>query len=157
MQPQLGQLLQSEIEAMNRLKLSLEHEYDSLALSHSENLETVVYEKQNEIRELERLGKQREQLMAAMNISDTELSSGHNPFAENTQLHDLWSQLVSLAEQCRDKNRINGSIVDSVARQTKYALDILHGISPANTGNANLYDQTGHATSSSVKRTLTQV
>jgi flagellar biosynthesis/type III secretory pathway chaperone len=156
-QQQLTDLLQREIAAVNKLLHSLEQEYAALADNHTAALETVVQEKQNEIRELELIGKQRESLMTTLRGGKKLSADNDAAFKDNSELAALWHELVALAGQCRDKNRINGSIVDTVSRQSRQALDVLHGITPQLSSAIGLYDQFGHATISSEKRSLTQV
>ena len=74
-------------------------------------------------------------------VFDNKVGDIRDSFKGNKQLSVLWEELVFLAEKCQKKNRINGSIVDLVSRQSQHALDILRGISPG----AELYDYSGHA------------
>ena len=153
---QLSETLKREIGAITRLLQSLDREYAALADQHTATLELVVRDKQNEIRLLEQISQQREQLMQRLNIHPDDGNSSQL-FGDNGYLSSLWRQLVSLAEQCRHKNRINGSIVETVSRQSQQALQILQGMAPEYAAATGLYDQSGHATRAAVKRSLTQV
>ena len=156
-QQELVQLLQREVNHVQNLMHSLEQEYAALAEQHTSTLEEVVRKKQETIRELEHIGRQRESLLAAMNTSTEEqLNNAANTPTGNKQLSALWNELVLLAEKCQEMNRINGSIVELVSRQSRHAIDILHGISPSLSSRPELYDQTGYKTVSAETHSLTK-
>lgn len=134
-------LLQSEIASAHRLMHTLDQEYAALAQRDVDLLDTIVPEKRNIVAELEALGRQRDALLAQLNPSTTTAESA-NPFSDDTRLSDLWDELKSVAQQCQDKNRINGSIVEIGYRQSRQALDILHGVS----SSSELYDKSGRTT-----------
>jgi len=158
-QPDIKQVFEKEIKCALMLLQSLEQEYDALAKHHADALEEVVRVKQERINQLEMISRQREKLLAPFadsNVEDKKRSK-HYQFGDNKQLAGLWNELVNVAEKCRDKNRVNGSIVELVSRQSRHALDILHGILPDTSNSAELYDNTGQATKSANKRSLVQV
>lgn len=150
-------LLQREVNHVQNLMHSLEEEYAALAEQHTATLEEVVRKKQVTIRELEHIGQQRESMLADMNTSIEELLSNTiSTSTGNKQLAGLWNELVLLAEKCQEMNRINGSIVELVSRQSRHALDILHGISPSLSSRPELYDQSGYKTISAETHSLTK-
>jgi len=156
-QQELVLLLQREVNYVQNLMHSLEQEYAALAEQHTTTLEEVVRKKQETIRELEHIGKQREALLAAMNTSTEEqLNNAANTSTSSKQLSALWNELVLLAEKCQEMNRINGSIVELVSRQSRHAIDILHGISPNLSSRPELYDQSGYKTISAETHSLTK-
>lgn len=156
-QQQLVSLLQREVDHVKRLMHSLELEYTALAEPHTTALEEVVRSKQETIHELELIGRQREALLVSNNAA-TDGQSGNmdDLITSNRQLSALWEELVTLAEQCQEKNRINGSIVELVSRQSRHALDILHGISPKLSSTPELYDQSGNKTQFAETHSLTK-
>ncbi|MGB5517164.1 MAG: flagellar protein FlgN, partial [Gammaproteobacteria bacterium] len=138
-------LLQREINHLQNLMHSLEEEYAALAEQHTATLEEVVRKKQATIRELEHIGQERETLLLSMNTTTEEqINSAAHASSADSQLSVLWNELVLLAEKCQEMNRINGSIVELVSRQSRHALEILHGISPNLSSRPELYDQTGY-------------
>jgi flagellar biosynthesis/type III secretory pathway chaperone len=156
-QQELVQVLRRELNHVQNLMHSLEQEYAALAEQHTETLEDVVRQKQEIISELAQIGKQRETLLASMNSSTEEqLALAANSSTGNKQLSALWSELMLLAEKCQEMNRINGSIVELVSRQSRHALDILHGISPNVSTRPELYDQSGYKTISAETHSLTK-
>ena len=156
-QQELVQLLQREVNHVQNLLHALEQEYNALADQHTQELEQVVGKKQQIINELEHIGKQREALLASMNTTTEEqLSHAAAQSPGSSELAALWHELVVLAEKCQEKNRINGSIVELVSRQSRHALDILQGISPGLSSGAELYDQSGYKTISAEPHSLTK-
>ncbi len=159
-QPEIKQVFKKEIECAHMLLQSLDLEYEALAKQHADALEEVVHIKQQRINQLELISRQREKLLVSYKVSNTEdddQPNNHYQFGADTELNALWDELVNIAEKCRDKNRVNGSIVELVSRQSRHALDILHGILPDTSSISELYDNTGQATKSSNKRSLVQV
>ena len=157
---EIKQVFQREIDCARMLLQSLDLEYDALAKHHADALEEVVRDKQERINQLELISRQREKLLAPFKspeAGDTNQPNSQYQFGDNVQLVRLWNELVDIAEKCRDKNRVNGSIVELVSKQSRHALDILHGILPNTSSMSELYDNTGQATKSANKRSLVQV
>ncbi len=162
-QQEIKQILQTEVECVHLLLKSLELEYEALAEHHSATLEEAVRDKQEKILQLEVVSKQREKLLASFDNANADAGAGENQqnkhyqFNDNKQLTELWNQLVNLAEECREKNRVNGSIVETVSRQSRHALDILRGIAPDASADSELYDNAGQTKSFANKRSLVHV
>ena len=158
-QQEIKQILQTEVECVHLLLKSLEQEYDALAQHNSAALEEAVRDKQEKIQQLEVVSRQREKLLASfdgVNV-DEKKQNTHYQFNDNEQLTALWSELVNLAEECCEKNRVNGSIVEIVSRQSRHALDILRGIAPDAPATSELYDNAGQTKSFANKRSLVHV
>jgi flagella synthesis protein FlgN len=159
-QQEIKQVFQREIECARMLMQSLDQEYEALAEHHADALEEVVRDKQERIQQLESISKQREKLLVSFvvtSVKNNDQQDNNYQFGDNKQLADLWNELVDIAEKCRDKNRVNGSIVELVSKQSRHALDILHGILPDTSSISELYDNTGQAIKSANKRSLVQV
>ena len=158
-QQEIKQILQTEVECVHLLLKSLEQEYEVLAQHNSAALEEVVRDKQEKIQQLEVVSKQREKLLASfdgVNV-DEKQQNKHYQFNDNEQLTALWSELVNLAEECCEKNHVNGRIVELVSRQSRHALDILRGIAPDAPATSELYDNAGQTKSFANKRSLVHV
>ncbi len=155
----IRQAFQNEIECAQKLLQSLDLEYEALTEQHAATLEEVVREKQERIQQLESFSIHREKLLATFQgITIVENNKSKNyEFGTDEQLTGLWHQLVEVAETCREKNRINGSIVESISKQSRHALDILHGILPGSSSMSELYNHTGQTITSADKRSLVQV
>lgn len=159
-QQQIKQVFQREIECAQKLSQSLDLEYSALAEHHTAALEDVVRDKQERVQQLESISRQREKLLASYSGVSLTRKDEHNQtylFKTDAQLAGLWKELVGIAEKCREKNRINGSIVELVSKQTRHALDILHGILPDTSTVSELYDNSGQTTKSANKRSIVQV
>jgi len=153
-------VFQQEINCARSLLQSLDLEYDALAKQHAEALEEVVRNKQERINQLEQISRQREKLLVPFKTQtkETDEQPVHQyDFGDQVKLNNLWTELVDIAEKCRDKNRVNGSIVELVSKQSRHALDILQGIIPNTSSMSELYDNTGQSTKSTNKRSLVQV
>ncbi len=160
-QQEIKQVFQKEIECAHMLLQSLDLEYEALAGHNADALEEVVSDKQQRVQQLELISRQREKLLVSLNGGGAvNKNTQHNrPFqvTGNKQLTDLWNELVDVAEKCRDKNRVNGSVVELVSKQSRHALDILQGILPETSSISELYDNAGQTTKSVNKRSLVQV
>lgn len=154
----IAELLRQEIACARELVHSLDQEYAALVQRDVTLLDTIVPEKRKAVAALESLGRRRETLLAGQDppakTAGTPSNNGEdgNPFNGEAHLTGLWNELRSLAQQCRDKNRINGSIVEVGYRQSRQALDILHGV----TASSELYDRTGRTTQAARKNPLVQ-
>ena len=161
-QPAIKQVLQSEVDCAHLLLQSLNQEYEALAEHHTATLEDVVRNKQERIQQLEYATQQRENVFASIEgvtvFSEQEKHKHkHYQFNGDKRLINLWNELVDIAEKCRQQNRVNGSIVEVVSKQSRHALDILHGIVPGASSNSEVYDQSGQTQAFSNKRTLVHV
>lgn len=159
-QQEIKQILRSEVECINLLLQSLDLEYDALAKQHADALEDVVRNKQLRIQNLESISHQREKLLASFDSVTVNSEAGENKryqFNGNTQLAGLWNEVVNAAEKCREKNRVNGSIVELVSKQSRHALDILHGIVPDSNTVSQTYDNEGQTKAYASKRSLVHV
>lgn len=149
-----------EIECAQMLLQSLELEYEALAVHKAAALEDVVRDKQEKIQQLELVSRQREKLLVSFEVvsqGKNNEPNKHYQFNGDKQLIDLWNELIDVAEKCREKNRVNGSIVEVVSKQSRHALDILQGILPDSSSVSELYDNAGQTTKSANKRSLVQV
>ncbi len=153
---ELAAVLQREINQLQNLMHALEQEYAALSEQQTETLEQVVSKKHENIRALEHLGEQREALLASMKTITQEQLSKAVGGDSDFWLAGLWNELVLLAAKCQDMNRVNGSIVELVSRQSRHALDILRGISPDPEARPELYDQSGYKTLSPQSHSLTK-
>jgi flagellar biosynthesis/type III secretory pathway chaperone len=162
-QQEIKQILQTEVECVRLLLKSLELEYEALAGHHSAALEEVVRDKQERMQQLEVISRRREKLLASFDGVNTDVNADENQqnkhylFNDDKLLTELWSELVNVAEECREKNRVNGSVVELVSRQSRHALDILRGIAPDSLAVSELYDNAGHTKSFSNKRSLVHI
>lgn len=152
-QQRLSSLLAREIDLTLSLKKFLELEYKTLSKSDAAALEKIVTDKQEAISALELAGHQRDAEMSALGVSNT---SATEVFGSNPHLAPLWSRLLSLATECQQQNRINGSVVELGMRHSIRALDILRGSIAADSNVDEFYDESGQKSSSAEKRSIAQ-
>jgi len=149
----LHQALQLEISCARQMLAALTDESEALGTREPEKLETATQIKHQKMQQLEQAGKERDRVLATS-------ASSQPPFTDNQALNVLWTELMQLAEQCQQLNRVNGSIIERGYQQSRHALDILHGLDgTANTLTNNLdgYNQNGQTTYSKRSRSIAQV
>ena len=156
-QQEISQVIQKEIECARMLLQSLDQEFAALAERHADALEEAVSVKQERIQQLELVSRQREKLLIPYSGVTVDKNNQHYQFNGDKQIAQLWNELVYVAEKCREKNRVNGSIVELVSKQSRHALDILHGILPDASSVSELYNNAGQTTKSVNKRSIVQV
>ena len=161
----LMQLLEREVNCTSMLLQSLDEEYAVLSQKKSgipkaDAIEAIIRVKQERIQQLELISAQRERefsSFAGVEVNNSGAGTQLYQFNGNQALSSLWKKLVNLAEKCRDKNRVNGGIVELASRQSRQALDILQGIMPETTVSSELYDNMGQSTKFSNRRILKHV
>jgi len=147
------QLLQAEIACARKLVLALDQEYAALTRRDTAAISSMTQHKREIIAELESMGRTRDALMAPPGsmLAAPVAGAGGEPYHDDPRLSGLWNELKSVALQCKEKNLINGRIVEVGFQQSRQALDILHGVN----SETGLYDKSGRASASA--RTSTQV
>ena len=137
----LYRLLEGEIGYTGKLLDTLNRETEILVARDIPALESCTAEKLEWITRLKSTAEQREALLTVLD---------GEPLKTDDQAAALWQDLMSLAASCRERNHINGSIIETGYRQSQQALDILQG-TPR---KAELYDHAGHTTRSGKSSTL---
>lgn len=154
---QLIKILQQEVSVLKRLTLSLELEQAAIVEDDIVTLGNVVQTKLSEVNELERLGQYREQLVKPLLNQAGDTDEKDVIFRNDPQLSPLWDEFIDLADQCQQKNRINGSVIETVSRHSRHALAVLHGVSPFDAMVCGTYDNSGHSGIDIKKRTISHV
>ena len=149
----LHQALQLEISCARQMLAALTDESEALGTREPEKLETATQIKHQKMQQLEQAGKERDRVLATS-------ASSQPPFTDNQALNVLWTELMQLAQQCQQLNRVNGSIIERGYQQSRHALDILHGLDGTTntlTNNLDGYNQNGQTTYSKRSRSIAQV
>lgn len=160
----LAQALQFEISCTEQMLQALQAENDALGSHEPEKLEAATQVKHEKILQMQQAGQRREAVLQALpaeiNIQ-TLLSRPGTPASEpGRTLKTLWLKLMSLAEQCQQMNRVNGSIIERGYQQSRHALNILQGMivpGGTDTNSSDGYNRSGHTVYSSRSRTIAQV
>jgi flagella synthesis protein FlgN len=139
------QVLTKQVTAQSnfaqQLLENMASEHVALLAADADSLDIVIDEKQA-------LLKQLEAGLAAItqSISKHGFAADFSGFdallqqlPENTPLHRQWERLQELADECKQQNEVNGSIVSLKQRHIRQALDILKGAPPSK----NTYDKQG--------------
>ncbi len=122
----LAQLLQIELEQTRELLELLNLESDALSEASPASLEKLLENKQLLIRQLETTGSKREEMLASMRNHPA--AETCDPLNDQPQLAALWQELLTIAQQCQDKNRQNGCVIELGQKKSQQALDILRGV-----------------------------
>lgn len=149
----LQQALQLEISCAEQMLIALEDESEALGTREPEKLEAATQIKHQKMQQMDQAGKERDRILSTS-------TNNQPPFTDNQPLNTLWTNLMELAEQCQQLNRVNGSIIERGYQQSRHALDILHGLDgTANTLTKKLdgYNQNGQTTYSNRSRPIAQV
>ena len=148
--------LEDELKYATSLLDLLSAERDTLSKSNGKALEVLAKQKSELAEQLEISTQRRntyliESLGAA--TGDMHEYIDTCPATEDgQQLKSLWQQLTTMLNECREQNRLNGSILESSQRSIKQAIAILQG--QGQTGE--LYGRAGKTVSSASGHSLTR-
>lgn len=150
----LTQLLTKQTTYAQQLLEKLQQEHSVLTSNKTEQLDQVVAEKQQLMKQLENSMTQVNTLLIEHKFSanKTGLDSLLQTLPANTPLHRQWEKLQELAITCQENNDINCGIVTLKQRHIRQAIDILKG----NPSNETVYDKQGEVGSSSVLNAFTK-
>jgi len=141
----LGELMQSEIDAVGRLRAVLEREFSALKGRDVDGIERVVAEKQTLIGELERYGSERENLLKREGCTPDKLGFqaflGRAGGAVARILSERWEHLREELKACQAQNLVNGQVLEANRRTTQQTLALLLGKPPAQ--QVRTYDRSG--------------
>ncbi|WP_456378718.1 flagella synthesis protein FlgN [Thiolapillus sp.] len=151
----LYSLLDQELARMGELKRILDSETTVLTYErNTDELLLLIAEKDAKVGELKELEAKRNQLFEDIGINGgpQEITSFLCREAEIRPLLPLWQQLLELATQCQESNRLNGTIIKLDHQHLQQALNLLR---TENTNNCN-YDPQGCTATSNTSRLLGQ-
>lgn len=159
----LLQALQQEVNCATDMLEALKAEADALGDHNPDSLDKAVSGKVEKMKLLEQASQHRQALLQGFNLpKDIHFNEG-DLYQSNDAMHALWQQLLHVAEQCQQLNRINGALVERSFQQSRHALEILQGLVPDNPpagatpSRSDGYNQCGQTTYSKHSRTLAQV
>ncbi|PCJ31076.1 MAG: flagellar biosynthesis protein FlgN [Gammaproteobacteria bacterium] len=128
---QMRSILIAEKETAMQLLSLLEGERDALTKSDSAMIDASTAKKQPLVVKLEKLGRQREMVLASEGFSSGK--EGLEAFIENqtgqnaTGLTNIVSSLKIIAKACKTHNQINGGIVNVNRQHLQRAMNLLRG------------------------------
>lgn len=150
--PQLASLMSTQLEMSQQLEDALDRERTAIGAHDSGALEAVVEEKNRLLHRLNKLDGEREALLLQSGYADGAegLQAYLASHDQDGELNALWETLTQHARRCRDKNRINGGLVDVSLNAVRQALQLLRG----ETEGTAVYDPRGQAIGTANQRSL---
>lgn len=124
-QQTLKQSLQQELSAMQELHQKLHDEQSALVDDDAGSLIQLLDQKNEVLRLLTELEKNRFQLINAAGYRKD--ASGMREFLDqnaDSAEHALWQDLLSATELAKEKNRVNGSLIARKLAQNQAALNV---------------------------------
>ena len=151
---QINALTTQGIAFLDTLNDLLDQEYQALQQRNIEQLQELVEQKTEALRELEENNQVRNQLFISAGITPDK--TGLQAFQAALNETDakafstLWNQLEKVLLQVNDKNKRNELIITRNSRNLEQLLSILRGQNQKNT----LYDQSGEKGNYSAQNSL---
>ncbi len=150
----LRALLEKEVAGMEGMIRILEEENSALLSRTAEQLEQATAAKNRHIDTLKQLEREREVLFDFLEIKGDTRQIHHrleSDFGDDS-LGELWQQLLSLGQECRELNRLNGATVELGYRHVSQALQLVSGRS----NSPESYDPRGKRRENTASRLLGQ-
>jgi flagella synthesis protein FlgN len=147
--------LEHEIQCTEALIRALDEEQEALTGREPARLETVLRDKQSQLVELEQASRQRNAVVQQAGYSADRQGVEACVRACDVQgsLNALWERLNELVRQCRERNRVNGGIVELSRHHVQRALAVLRGGLP----DSDLYTSEGRSVGGASHRSLGKV
>ena len=151
----LQTILTQEVRCTEDLLACLNAERVALARRDMPALEQTTRDKLQYTEELELLEQQREQLVVGLGFGSDAESLRHcfKSLPQADALKQLWQQVLTNIDACRNGNLTNGGILEAGRRHVEQALLILRGQS----GAPSLYNTNGDSTTNLGQRDLGKV
>jgi flagella synthesis protein FlgN len=138
-----GASLAQEYQAAQALLAVLRQEQKRLLEADAESLTALLAEKSRvaaHIGELA-LGRHRALAGAGFDGNETGMRAWITRLAADSDIAQSWNQLLELAREAKEINRINGLLINRQLARNQAALNVLQGVGQ----NANLYGPDGQA------------
>ena len=150
----LRRLLEKEVAAMESMIRTLEEEARALLSHTAEQLERATKTKNAHFDTLKQLEAEREALFDALQLKGDNrqiLLMLERDF-DDARLGKLWQQLLSLGQECRELNRLNGMTIELGYHHVSQALQLVSG----RPGTPESYDPRGKKHEGGASRLLGQ-
>ena len=149
--------LEDEIGYATELLELLSAERNALSKNNGNALEAVAKQKRLLAEQLETSAERRSKhLFETTGLATADMQEYLDSSASSTDnqqpLKELWEQLVEILAQCREQNRLNGSILESSQRSIKQAIALLQGHGQS----GELYGRAGKTLSNASAHSLTR-
>jgi len=142
LQVELSRHLEAELECAQALLVTLEHEYDVLTGSDSEEIEQATARKQQQMIEMTALLAHRDHFLKQQGLAPGKAGTEEliGRASENSVVVGNWQTLQKVASKLRRRNETNGGIIAMGQRHVQQALNIVTG----HTGESNTYGREGN-------------
>lgn len=148
--------LEDELRFASSLLELLCAEREALSENNASALEKIAGQKRNVAEQLETSAERRSAyLLETIGAASPDLRDyldAAPASEESRQLTTLWEELAALLNDCREQNRLNGSILESSQRSIKQAIALLQGQGQA----GELYGRAGKTVPSASGHSLTR-
>lgn len=118
----LKELISKQIVLINELLDLLDHEQHSLVNHNLEPLQTLTESKTPLVNQL---NNYHQHYLSLINSSDLNPSDGITKLADS-ELENLWTQLLEISAKAKETNRINGLLIHRLLNQNQQKQSILH-------------------------------
>ncbi len=132
-QKQINHMFSAESQCADEMRSILEQEYETLLHKNSDDILSIIKNKQKVNSKMRKLMLHRERFLKAL-----ALPSGNPGIHELMkrlkcdETHNLWKKLIKQTHQLKEMNEVNGGIVNISLKNNRQALDILTGHSSEN-------------------------
>ncbi len=150
--PPLADALSAEIAGFEALNCVLEEERDALVGADADRLLSLSEDKARAVERLVELAQARTAALQAMSLDPSTGDFQKRIAACDHRLAPLWTSLVAVASQARERNRINGDLLSSRMAHNRAALDTFHAAARRH----SVYGPDGQSVFQSANRPLGQ-
>lgn len=150
--PALADALSAEITGFEALNRVLEEEYAALVGADVDHLLSLSDDKARAVEHLAELAQARSAALHATSLDPRADTFRAQIAAHDSRLPSLWTRLVCVATQARERNRSNGELLASRMAHNRAALDTFH----AAARHHSIYGPDGQSLFQSANRVLGQ-
>jgi len=150
---ELKRLLRTQSECAQQLLGTLESEGDALSAGDAEKLDTLTQQKATLLQNLEKLGREQQQLLSELSFEDGDsgLDTALAWCDPASELKNTRRTIGKNLERCRELNERNGLTVQYRMGYVRRALNVLNGDSASSSG---IYGRDGQTSTNVQSRLL---
>ncbi|HJV88477.1 MAG TPA: flagellar protein FlgN [Noviherbaspirillum sp.] len=142
--------LGDEIKESNVLLQLLKDEQEVLIRADVKELARLTEEKNKSVARMGELAQRRHRVLAAAGFEASEAGMKTWLKTAGPAIARTWTNLLELAQQAKELNRINGLLIGKHMARTQAALNVLHGAPQG----GNMYGPNGQSTGQGGSRKL---
>jgi len=125
---QLKQLLKQDLSDLDQLSQTLSHEKSLLSGRDTKAIDASTKQKQQLIKQIESRAKQKAQLLSnsGLGIKPGQVIKALDTL-KDPELSALWRNSVTQLKACKERNAVNGSIIERTLQRTATLMSIVRG------------------------------